>query len=330
MKPVGLKEIEERNLGDYAKKYLNRIEEISNHIKQNDGIKTHVNLHSVIDSDDVLRASLVLSDLTTLSIGGGDAKFIISHATRKFQIPIDLAKEHNLSPESKEVSFGVFQCDDDYSKNLCKDILPFFKQNSLILRPEALIIFKKAEKQWHCLPVVTAGNDDIWIVKKSKQLDGEFPITLNTNSSIPFDLVIPYLKGLSWSDFHGILCDSTDTIVSLRKSLKKAIINIKNFDEKILQEIRMDTIEPELATLERQFKKATTIHGLKMAGASVGAIALSLSAIVSSGSMATVSGLLGAGGLGLLTKEYADYKGKLLELKDNPYYLFWRAAQRNR
>ena len=119
-----------------------------------------------------------------------------------------------------------------------------------------------------------------------------------------------------------ILDDEQEHLSSLRSAINAGIEQAleKNANPK---EFANDVITPALDTISRRFKTITQYHKLKILGASIGTVALSLAAITNEGWIAIAAGLLGASGLGLLVNEYADYIKDRDEVKENPFYLFW-------
>jgi hypothetical protein len=79
--------------------------------------------------------------------------------------------------------------------------------------------------------------------------------------------------------------------------------------------------------MTRRFKVISSLHKLKLSGAFVGTVVLTLTTWLSGGMAPAISGLLGAGGLGLMVKERAEYLEKLHSLKEHPLYLLWRLKE---
>jgi hypothetical protein len=164
-------------------------------------------------------------------------------------------------------------------------------------------------------------------VSGESQSLGELPIKVETDGSVPFDLAIPYLRGIPFSDLVLILDDAADTILNLRRGIQKALTQYPKSEPNTIVEFRRDVIDPELETLESSFKKVAASHKYSIGGAIVGSVGLALSAIMTGGATGLITGLLGAGGVGLIGKEYSAYRTKLEEMKENPFYLFWRAKR---
>jgi hypothetical protein len=66
------------------------------------------------------------------------------------------------------------------------------------------------------------------------------------------------------------------------------------------------------------------VRALRVGGAAVGAVTIALTAAATQPLSTALQALLGGGGMGLLAKEYADYRNELATLKENPWYFAWR------
>lgn len=330
MLPFGKKDISSGDLSKYATTYLENFTELNNFIRDFPGQKTAMSVKSLDNLDDHLRASVVLSDLTSLTMSGGKKATVVmpKHGQRTVVIPTDYLKEHDIDLSSPELHVGFFQPIDKEHKSFVKSLLPVIERGWLVLRPSRLVMIKTGEKSWQTFDVEPDSSDDHWIVSGETQSLGEIPARIESNSHIPFDLALPYLRGVTWLDFIKIIEDSADTISNLRLNLRQAISKVSTTGTQEILELRRDLIEPEIDTLQRKFKKAIASHKFSIAGASVGIVSMSLSAILTGGATSAVCGLLGAGGLGLLSKEYSSYRGKLEEMKDSPFYLFWQLRRK--
>jgi hypothetical protein len=96
---------------------------------------------------------------------------------------------------------------------------------------------------------------------------------------------------------------------------------------RIGSQIKGDLIEPQVDALTRALHRAIHVRAVRIAGAAVGAVTIALTAVASQPLSAAVQAVLGAGGAGLLAKEYADYENELLTLRDNPWHFAWRLRE---
>lgn len=327
MKPFGVQAIKSGNLNNYASDYLSHIGELNTTIKDLDGLKTAIIAKNLDGLDEILRATAVLSDLTTLTLTGGKEILIIVPHKKKttISIPGEYIEKYKIDLSNPAVNVGVVQPNDSSHIKFLQQILPLIKRGSLILRPARILMVKTDADHWDTLNVEPDSQDDNWIVSGETKSLGEIPLRITSESKVPFDLALPYIRGISHSNFVKILEDSNDTILNLRKGLREAITNVPKLKPKTTKELRRDLIDPQLESLERNFKKIIASHRFTIGGATLGIVFLSLSAILTGGIATPISGLLGASGLGYVAKEYSEYRRKLEEMKEKPFYLFWRA-----
>jgi hypothetical protein len=141
-------------------------------------------------------------------------------------------------------------------------------------------------------------------------------------------LLIPYLKNISFERLTDVLDDSaSDTVLNLRRAIRKGIKEQGAKDLRTIAEFKSDVIDPEIEALERAFKKARATYRVSLGAAAIGFIGLSLSAVIGTSQAAVVSGLLGGGGIVAGAKEFSAFLEKIESMKDNPFYLFWRAKR---
>jgi hypothetical protein len=329
MKPFGIAEIRSGNLAGYGAAYISHLTEVNDLVKNSGGIKTALNASDLASAEDLIRASVVLSDLTTLTLASR-SKLTITLPTagdRAVRLPRAYLEKYKMDPANPGILVGVVQPGEEQHVAFIKSCLPLIEQGRLLFRPPRIVMFQTAEHHWQTLPVEPGADDDMWIVSGESKSMGEIPVRVETDGTIPFDLALPYLRGVPFVDLTKILEDAGDTVLNLRRGIQKALAEHPVADPKATAEFRRDVIDPELEVLERSFKKAVSSHKYTIGGAAVGVVALSLSAIITGGVTAVASGLLGAGGFGLVAKEYGAFRSKLEDMKDHPFYLFWRAKR---
>ncbi len=138
---------------------------------------------------------------------------------------------------------------------------------------------------------------------------------------------LPFIEGVSLSELANILDAENDQIAGFRKQLKATFSEIEKqaamqSDQAALKraarDIRGDIVEPELEKLDRTFRRIVNVHSIKVGGAAVATAVLAVTAASTSGLAATAAQVFGAGGFGMMAKEYADYRERWHELRDNP------------
>jgi hypothetical protein len=330
MKPFGIADIRSGNLEAYGATYISHLSEVNNLVRNFSGLKTALNASDLAGAEDLIRASVVLSDLTTLTLQGGEVLNITFPRGKTFNVafPREFKEKYKLGPAGPAIGLGLVQPIDKQHVSFVKSCLPLIEQGRLLLRPPRIALVRTGERHWRTFEVEPDAKDDTWIVSRETQSMGTIPVKVETEGRIPFDLALPYLHRVPYADLARILEDAGDTVLNLRRGIRKALAERSTADPEATAEFRRDVIDPELEALERAFKKAVASHRYKIGGAVVGVVGLSLSALITGGTTAVVSGLLGAGGFGLVAKEYGAFRSKLEEMKDHPFYLFWRAKYR--
>jgi hypothetical protein len=328
-KKFGVAELRAGNLEGYGRTYIRHINEVNSFVKNVSGVKSALKTSDMTAAEDMLRASVVLSDLTTLTIEGGTAlKITIPQEPGKIvQLSAAEIEKYKIDPAKTEFCVGIVQPAEKQHIAFYKQCLPLIKRGRLFIRPKRVALIRMGENHWEGLDVEPDADDNTWIVSGESQSLGELPIKVETDGSVPFDLAIPYLRGIPFSDLVLILDDAADTILNLRRGIQKALTQYPKSEPNTIVEFRRDVIDPELETLESSFKKVAASHKYSIGGAIVGSVGLALSAIMTGGATGLITGLLGAGGVGLIGKEYSAYRTKLEEMKENPFYLFWRAKR---
>ena len=329
--PFGIEYMKKGDIQGYASAYMKSINKLNDHIGKLDGVKTAITVNMLEGVNDLIRASVVLSDLTTLTLARGRSATVVLSLEddRTVTLPTMYLNKCNINPDDIRCHIGVWQCHEGAYISFYKEVLPLLEKGWLVIRPPRVAFIKTGDRSWQVFDVEPNSQDDNWIVSGESQDFGEIPLRIINIGDIPLDLVIPYIRNIPYGEFTKILEDSSDTLINLRRGLRDAISNISMLDQKDVAEMRRDIIEPNIENLERHYKKALAAHKSTITGASIGLIGLSLSAILTGGPTAVISGLLGTGGISYLGKEYSEFRRKLEEMKDDPFYLFWRAKYKH-
>lgn len=147
---------------------------------------------------------------------------------------------------------------------------------------------------------------------------------------------MPYLSGVKLDLLHRIMQDERDALVRFRRAMTDAITTCKErclgaedpaIVREVGQEFRRDVIEPELAKLGQRFKRIVAARSVRIAGGVLGLAGLGFAALSGNAISASISAMLGAGGAGLIAKEYSDYLRDVLSLKENPWYFAWKISK---
>lgn len=252
-------------------------------------------------------------------------------------IPHKKLEELSLDINNIKTSFGFALRNDRAMDIFINEIEPLIASGRVIIRPEKFLLLKKKEKNekggdnWEALSADPYSPFDLWRVEK-KEEGKVIPIRFVTQEQSVerelFEISIPFISGITYSDLNKIISDEFDLISSLRSSLKQLILESKKSKE--IKEILKDLVEPNIDRVNRKLKSIKNIHRLKIAGATIGTVALAYASIKSLGLAQAITSVAGAGGVGLIGNKYSEYRAKIEEVKENPYYFLWRCKKINK
>lgn len=310
-------------LDDYHAALPNVIAFVNNH----SGVKTHIGIIDLKNAIPYIHASLIISDLTSLSIMGLGEKVVKicpDLVGAKITIPNKVILEQGIDINTNWKSVGYVQSSEKKAKMLARDLKPALRSKQAIIRPTRIALFKMPDGSFHAINCDPDCSKMEWIVSDQDKPNTVLPVKIVSEKSADIDLSVPYLTNTSTENFLSILRMNEDCISAIRVALSEATRNLENRSASDLIEIRRGIIDPKLEELKRAFHRIIKTSTIRIGAASVAAITLSLSAIAAGQDGLALNSVLGMGGFGLLATQYADYKDKLLYLKDNPFYLFWK------
>lgn len=186
----------------------------------------------------------------------------------------------------------------------------------------------KGIKNIKLLPVDINSSPDTWeVLGRKKQLNDisiQNSHTLSTNQTELFEISLPYIEGVSVKEFAKILSDEELLLSEFRSNLRKIVAEYKNGNRNII-EMKNDILIPAIDKIERKFQSISSIHKLRVKGATLTSIGIALTSLAMPN---TVPGFLQLFGLvlspaGFLMNE-TQYQQKIEELRDNPFYLLWK------
>lgn len=306
-------------------------------------VKAHIKTKEISNAESLLRFSLVFNDLSLMSYKGGDKLSVMwlqnKWFERNFGVPaasikvsLERMKYLGIDPESSSISPAfIFPSGDDVN-SMVKQLRPFIERKKLLIQPDRslflLRVDESGKRTWESVEVAQFSPIEHWEIideRTSRPIPLQFESDDSLNQKILFEITIPYLDGVNFSDLAKILDDEGDLISGLKASIKEAIKEVSNdVDPKIL--VR-DVINPKVDILNRKFKLAINSHAFKVAGAAVGTVVLAYTAVTSAGISSAIATVCGSGGVGLLGKEYSSYLEKVNKLKEDPYYFLWRCKK---
>lgn len=151
-----------------------------------------------------------------------------------------------------------------------------------------------------------------------------------------FDVAMPFIDRLPLKELKNLIEKEHHVFLSFRHELKQAIATLHTemlgshiSPQAVAVEIRDDVINPAMAKINRELEKIVHVRSLRIGGAVLGTLAMGLAAATGGNDHVQVaSQLLAAGGLGLVTKEYADDVSDRHSLRENPWYFLWTIKNR--
>jgi hypothetical protein len=329
---------------NYTREYVKIEPDIRKAISNFSGVKTDLTFDCSKKAESNLLVSLILSDFTSVfPFGGSDLNVIIlekssphfpKHAvlTQNF---VDELFYDNGEPVCKP---AYVLREDEQAQNFIRQAGSLMESGRMMIRSTPFLMGLTKEERtdgrrvWKMHNIEPDMPGDIWFVADEEKPQTAIPfVEREFNSEFEDTLcsfTLPYLEGLSFETLSTVLDDEQDLLTEFRKNVREMLKEIKN-DPANSIDLLNDLVRPSTDKVERKFKSITNIHRLKIAGASIGTATLFLAALTNAGVASALSGILGAGGLGLMTKEYADYLKNKAELKEMPFYLLWRFKHEN-
>lgn len=162
MKAFGLAQIQSGDLAGYTSTYIDSMYELSDFVKNLDGVKTALRTSDLAEAQDLVRASAVLSDLTTLTLAGGTSMQATVRwgGPEKVPLPMAYLKKYNIDPADPTMRVMVVLPDEEPYRNFIRDCSPLVEQGRLLVRPTRIVMFQVAEHQWQGLPADAEDRDD--------------------------------------------------------------------------------------------------------------------------------------------------------------------------
>lgn len=321
--------------------YIDNSESICNWIQTFDGVKTQMNLHSVKKQIDLLRFSLVFSDLIILyPLGEGEKKITVPKTDKpqslmkSLTIPREILSKFDLLKTPFEFIPGYISCGFEQLKHFSIELRQPLAKNRMVLRPDRIVLTPTDQKSpdggriWQALGVEKDSPVTQWIVSEKTAQTNAIPLIENLpDSDLQKELqtiMVPYLSGISINDLEKVIQDNSDCISNFRVHIKELIKNYGSIKD--LNEINSDLIKPEVEKINRKFNQVANIHSMRVKGVVAVTAVVSMAALTTLGVNTAIYGLLGAGGLGLINSE-SKFKEDLAELENNPMFLLWKIKQ---
>jgi hypothetical protein len=207
------------------------------------------------------------------------------------------------------------------------DLAPLADRGRIVFQPNRYVVTKDIEQSKIEVVEVPQDSADHWNWRPSET--AEPPLQFEANESgrrderLLFDIVVPFVDGLSSEDLAKLLDDEEDVLIEFRAGIR-ALTAASQREGRDAQQILADVVRPQVARMERRFRNAVNMNRLKIAGAAISTATIGLVSFWTTGLAAGVTAVAGASGLLYLTKEIASGIGEANSIKDDACYLLLR------
>ncbi|GAA3721781.1 hypothetical protein GCM10022268_32480 [Sphingomonas cynarae] len=281
--------------------------------------------------------------------GDGSGSFVIpgpnspifSDGEVKVTIPNSEVEKMHFSLNNKKVNPGFFMPGGDKVDRLLIELASLIAQGRLLVSPSRMVMYDSGERtnkggvHWKALPAARNTPADAWIVSGEDRApadtlvtDAAFRRSFNPThaQALSDEISLPFIKGVSFSDFSKILDDESDLLIEFRQGLD-TLTELSLTDKKSAQACLNETVEPKIAKINRSFNRIAGSSNIKIAGAAVATAGLALTSYLSGGMGAAILAAAGGAGAVSVLKEIAEKRDELAALKDDPLYILWRLGQ---
>lgn len=333
----------------YQEEYLSHLHEALDVQLRQDLVRARLQCDLSPEHEDVVRFAAVFNDVSFVEITEQSQLSIVGFRSEGFASHFGASSiDVSMSPETarkfdlvgkKSVSMTpafIFPGGEESGRFLSK-VQPLVESRRLLVVPNRALlalsgIDEEGRRNWTAHSVDENSPLETWVlVEEGDVKNRPFPVVMDhvasSHARTLFEVCLPYLRGVDFKDLATILDDEDDLVSSLRVAIKDVVT--KASADRSSQEIARDTIDPKLDLLSRRFRSLSQAHALKMAGATLGAVTLAFTAVASAGVPGAIATIAGAGGIGLLAKQYAEYREQTSKLAEDPFYFFWRCRQVN-
>jgi hypothetical protein len=299
------------------------------------------------DAVNAVKVSLLYNDVSTLLIASSGQAQITILDPRKFggesgfQITVpsdrdDIAK----AVESGHINCGFMLPSSDHDDQLYSDLAPLIGQGRLIISPTRLVMFfagkmtPEGARNWETIQTDPLAPLEVWKSEDAVDSDSIKTVTsaaLNARAGdVSIDqrhqLVLPYIEGVSLSEYAKIIDDASDQIAALRVELASYLKQLSTNNDEV-EVFRKDVLQPKIDRIERDFRRITTASNIRTGGLILGSAVMCAATFATGGVAAAIAGVAGTVGLVGGAKELADRYEKLSALKDDPLHVLWRLKQ---
>lgn len=334
---------------DFTREYIKIVSPVREAVASFSGVKTAVQTNLSPESIADLKTSLIFSDFISVYPVGGDSVTWALHegdspdSPKTVRVRRDFA-EQLLGLNNRPLIRPGYVCRNDAQiKDFLRQVEPLAKSGRLMVRPMPMVMglqktpeglwanlggnLTPVGRMWGVVPVDPDSPAERWLAHDVKEKQNEVPLKEgepDPQSEVKLcSFTVPYIEGVSFAQLSKILNSEGDCLAEFRSSVRKVISEVRG-DSAKTTDIVNDIVRPATDKIERRFKTISNSHRMKLAGAYVSTAVLGLLALTSTGISASLTSVLGAGGLGLIAKEHSDFLKEKAELREMPFYLLWR------
>lgn len=336
---------------EYGNKYVDNFNHVFQYVREHQGLKSDFFVNDIERELNKIRFCAVFSDLTSIyfeKLGKDESQLIVKdleHIKDEFKVTIPSSLVEELRKEN-----GKFNIHPAFLIRNPKDIQksinllePLIKSERMILhnmravmclsnkKIPTLTTNEAAKTVWEIFNVSPDSPEGHWFVSENSKQTGSFPISFNPvplkDKEELFNITIPYIQNIPLKELDKIITDNNDTILNFRSGIKQLISEAKN-NNKTIDELKFDLVQPVLETLDRNFRRIKSLHQIKI-GASVGSITLSFIALSIADFAQGISSWLGISGLGYMLNSESEFQKEIERLKENKLYFLWKIKNEN-
>lgn len=237
--------------------------------------------------------------------------------------------------QNNSIGFGFFQAAGPDVEQLLSDAAALISAGRLVPKPNRQIFYSNPvdegqPRNWQALTAGDTASLDAWRLEAEELPDIVATESIFDQEGCHVDIhealssiSLPYIEGVSLTDYARIIDDEEDMVVEFRKEMRDLARLLKEGGEHV-GEFRRDVIDVRVAKIARKFRQISELYLLRIGGAALATTTLSLVSLASGGLVAGAAALAGSMGAFTVVKEAADRRQQINSLRDDPLYLLWK------
>jgi hypothetical protein len=329
-----INELVKENSHDFSPHYSKFEEEFINWYNTYAGLKNDIRIDLSKDNSDLVRLSILMSDFTSI-FPYHKKNFLYTFSPefkdRKIIGPHKYLEKISSEIPGSQLYAGYASVTEELLEQTFVNFYPLIEAEKVFVRPEKIIFAADLSGKNSGVTIHPADSNSLaneWRVTNIEDGQISYPIfdskTKTKEENLLSQILIPYIKGISFSEYSKIILDEEDLLSSFRIQMKNYLKVIKE-QQLNAEEFKLDVLQPKLDLINRKFTTLTNNHRLKVAGATIATSGLAILAMSQTGIIAALSQFISFGlGTAGLVKAETDYHENLDKIKDYPEYLLYR------